>query len=349
MKILLLAGFLLVGCATGQAETRKTLTDEKPAALDNDRSTVADILARFDRAVGAESLSAMKTVERTGTLIRGESGGIPLKMVTVLPDQWYYNQIFAFGDQVTYRCDGRDAWVHDSRGETPLTPALCLDLQMLLGMPSAAELAKIYPEMSLANDGRNGDTKTAILRARSRDGIRTDLVFDRQSGLLLQAGNLFFEDHRREGGYMLPHRIWIGSDSDSNGLRMKMEIAQVRIGELTDHRPLERPECPLPNQTPPLYTPRKQIPVSRESLLPLAGVYRHPSDTKVQYIVSLQGDHLMLERTGWGRRMEIRPESDIDFFMRFQNQEFHFIKDRNGKVLRLEIGADRKVKAEKIR
>lgn len=348
MKILLLAGFLLVGGAGGHARAEEIRPYEK-SAVDESQPVVADILANYDRAVGAESLSTMKTIERSGTLIRGELGRIPLKMMTLLPDRWYYNQIFAFGDQVTYRCDGHNAWVHDTRGETPLAPAVRLDLQMLLGLHSAAGLVKIFPEMVSEKSAQNRDAKTAVIRARSQDGIRTELVFDRQSGLLLQAGDLFFEDYRREGGYMLPHRIWIGSDSDRSGLRMKMEIAQVRIDESADNRLLESSACPLPRQAPPLYTARKQVMISRESLLPLAGVYQNPSDTKVQYIVSLQGDHLMLERTGWGRRMEIRPESEIDFFLRFQNQEFHFIKDTNGKVLRLEIGADRKVKAEKIR
>ena len=57
----------------------------------------------------------------------------------------------------------------------------------------------------------------------------------------------------------------------------------------------------------------------------------------------------MIERTGWGMRLEIRPESETDYFMRFLHRDFHFVKDASGRVTGLETGKDRAQKAKKIK
>jgi len=80
--------------------------------------------------------------------------------------------------------------------------------------------------------------------------------------------------------------------------------------------------------------------VNAESLESLVGVYRHPTDTAITYTVSRQGDHLMIGATGSGYRMEIKPESETDFFIKFPDQEFHFLKDSDGKVTHLVFGPD---------
>jgi hypothetical protein len=57
----------------------------------------------------------------------------------------------------------------------------------------------------------------------------------------------------------------------------------------------------------------------------------------------------MIERTGWGIKVEILPETEMDYFMRFLNREFHFIKDEKGQVFRLELGGEQTLKAKKIK
>ena len=91
------------------------------------------------------------------------------------------------------------------------------------------------------------------------------------------------------------------------------------------------------------------MPVASKVLEALVGIYQSGEDPKVFYTVTMQGDHLMIERTGWGIRVEILPETEIDYFMRFLNREVHFIKDKKGQVLRLELGEERTVKAKKIK
>jgi hypothetical protein len=94
---------------------------------------------------------------------------------------------------------------------------------------------------------------------------------------------------------------------------------------------------------------RKEVPVGQESLEACVGVYQAEADPKVLYTVTTQGPHLMIERTGWGTRVEIRPESETDYFMRFLHRDFHFVKDAAGQVTGLEMGSDRGQKAKKIK
>ena len=56
----------------------------------------------------------------------------------------------------------------------------------------------------------------------------------------------------------------------------------------------------------------------------------------------------MYEIAGRSSRIEIKPESELDYFIRFLNQEYHFVKDSRGKVVQLELGYERKIKAKRI-
>ena len=47
-------------------------------------------------------------------------------------------------------------------------------------------------------------------------------------------------------------------------------------------------------------------------------------------------------------KTEIKPLSELDFFLRFRNMEFHFFKDQTGKVTQLEFGSNRNIKALKV-
>jgi hypothetical protein len=94
---------------------------------------------------------------------------------------------------------------------------------------------------------------------------------------------------------------------------------------------------------------RTEALVGQEALEACAGIYQSDEDPNVLYTVTTQGPHLMIERTGWGTRVEILPESETDYFMRFLHREFHFVKDGAGRVTGLETGPDRSQKARKIK
>jgi hypothetical protein len=56
----------------------------------------------------------------------------------------------------------------------------------------------------------------------------------------------------------------------------------------------------------------------------------------------------MFQTVGQGPKIEIKPESENDYFIRFLNLDFHFLKDEKGQIAFLQIGANNKQKAKKI-
>ncbi|MCX6836168.1 MAG: hypothetical protein NTW07_13775, partial [candidate division Zixibacteria bacterium] len=107
--------------------------------------------------------------------------------------------------------------------------------------------------------------------------------------------------------------------------------------------------CVLSGTDAPLYTHRTQGEVTIPQLEACVGVYQHPTDSGITYTVTRQNNHLMIKRTGWPLPQEIRPQSEIHYFMEFLNRDFYFIKDTTGLVTRLEIGNNGDLRAARIR
>jgi hypothetical protein len=310
---------------------------------------VREIIEKCIRASGGPELQKVKSEKRKGILVRGVSGAVPFETTALDSGKWLYHQVFAYGDQVTYGCDGDQSWVQDAQDAVSLPPQEKLELSLLLDLQMPGKLGQIFPDMRLQGEERIGEKNAAVIAATAADGSCFELAFDQASGLLIRAGDLFFEDYRDIGKVKRPYTVWLGAESDPDALRLKMQFAETRQNVDVDESVFVKPGCALRPGAPVLYTLRTEVPVSRESRQACAGVYQALDDPNVQYTVTRQGDHLLIERTGWGTSLEILPESENDYFMRFLNREFHFIKDAAGQVLALELGADRGKKAKKIK
>ncbi len=317
-------------------------------ATEKQSLNVPSVLDSYVKASGGDAFSDVRSIKRKGTLIRGTNGKVPFENISKSPGKWYYNQIFAYGDQVSYGYNGMKAWVCDTKMTDTLSEAERLDLQILFDIQAPIKLGEIYPEMTIKGSSPSSEGDVVTILATSKEGIEKELVFDVKTGLLVRAGDIYFEDYRPEGKLNLPHRIFIGDANDENQLRLKMEISEVEFEPQVDDSVFEKSDRPLPMEKSQLYTLRKQVVVSDEAMVVCLGVYQHPTDPKVQFTVTKQQNHLMIERTGWRNRLEIKPESELDYFVRFINLEFHFVKNSDGKVYQLEIGFDRTIKAKKI-
>ena len=310
---------------------------------------VREIMEKFIQASGGSELQKIRMEKKKGTLVRGGSGAVPFETVATDSGKWRYNQVFAYGDQVTYGCDGIHSWVQDAQGVLSLPPTEKLELTMLLDPQMPRRLEQIFPAMSFQGTEKVGEKEVVVIAATTTDGLRLELAFDRASGLLLRAGDLFFEEYREIGKVKRPYTVWLGAESGPDALRLKMQVAEIQQNVDVDESDFAEPACALIAGPPVLYTLRAEVPVSREARQACIGLYQAVDDSDVFYTVTTQGDHLMLERTGWGISLEILPESETDYFMRFLNREFHFIKEAAGQVVALELGADRSKKAKKIK
>lgn len=323
--------------------------DQEPPGLQRPSVTAGDIVKRFAQASGGSELAKIKTEKRTGTLVRGVSGQVPFETTAEASGKWYYRQVFAYGDRVSYGFDGGQAWIQDAEGVSVLPPEEKLELALLLDIQAPLHLERLFPSMTVKGSEKIGQKEAIVLAAVSGEGAGFELAFDGATGLLLRAGDLFFEDYRDVGKGKRPFVIFLGKDDVQNSLRLKMQVSDVKQDIEVDESIFTKPACALRPVPPLLYKLRKEVPVGRESLETLVGVYQSNADQNVLYTVTTQGPHLMIERTGWGTSVEIRPESETDYFMRFLNREFHFIKDATSRVTGLEIGPDRALKAKKVK
>jgi len=318
-------------------------------AADTDTVSVAGMIERYIQACGGPALAEVKAEKRKGTLVRGQSGQVPFEILSKARGKWLYNQLFSYGDQVSYGCDGSEAWSQDTKSVDSLTGAQRLDLEMLLDVQAPLRIREFFPEMSLKGIQKRSDREVVLLQARSRDGRDAELAFDKESGLLLRAGDLAFEDYRPVGKVSRPHRVFIGDDPAGLSLRLKMEFTEIVQNIPVEDAAFSRPSCVLPMKVSPLFKPRRYIKVSDEALEACVGVYQHPTNSGVTYAATRQENHLLMERTGWGQALEIRPESELDYSIRFLNFEFHFVRDSAGLVTALELGPERSVRAERIK
>jgi hypothetical protein len=289
------------------------------------------------------------TEKRTGTLIRGVSGPVPFETIAAASGKWYYHQVFAYGDRASYGFDGDQAWIQDTEGVSVLPPEEKFELVLLFDIQAPLKLERLFPGMTVKGSEKIGQREAVVLSAVSREGFGSELAFDSATGLLLRAGDLFFEDYRNVGKVKRPFLVLFGKDSGRDPLRLKMQVSEIRQDIDVDESVFMRPACSLRPVPPLFYKLRKEVPVGQESLEACVGVYQADADPKVLYTITTQGPHLMIERTGWGMRVEIRPESETDYFMRFLHRDFHFVKDAAGRVMGLEMGTDRAQKAKKIK
>ena len=343
-------GFILAG-AVGLAAfgSRSVAGDGDGPGADPETLSVAGVIERYVEACGGPALAEVRSEKRKGSLVRGRSGQVPFEMTSRAQGKWLYNQVFAYGDQVSYGCDGTAAWIQDTRGVSPLTGAMRLDLEMLLDVQAPLRLHELFPEMRLRGVEKRGDRDVILIQAKSRDGEESELAFEAATGLLTKAGDLAFEDYRPVGKVKRPYRVYVGDDPGGLALRLRMDFTEIVPNAPVDDSAFNRPACVLPIKASPLYKPRRYITVSDEALEACVGVYQHPANTGLKYTVTRQRNHLMMERTGWGLAFEIKPESEWDYSIRFLNVEFLFVRDPAGRVTALELGPERAVRAERMK
>ena len=307
------------------------------------------IIENYLSSCGGSALAEIKTEIRKGTMLRGASGKIPVEIIAKSPGKWRFDLTFAWGDRVCYGFDGTTAWVQDSKSVSPMNPRQRLDLQLILDIQAPLNIQKYYPVMALKGSEKVSGREAVTVMAATQDGINTELAFDNETGLLVRAGQIFFEDYRDVGSVKRPFRILLGREEGGKHLQMKIQFTKIQHNHEVDDFQFQQPACGLPSIEAPLYKQRNQVEVSIEALDACVGEYQIPELPDVTYTVTRQQNHLMLERTGWGQKFEIKPESEDDYFIQFLNWEFHFIKDASGKVTHLEIKANQRLKAKKIR
>lgn len=185
------------------------------------QDSVEFVLAHYAQASGGDALAEIRTETRRGTLVRGSGGPVPCEIVSSSARRWRWGQSLAWGDQFAYGFDGTNGWVHDARGVGPMSPRQALDFQLLFDITSPLRMHEMYPEITVKGAEQVGDKEATVLLARSIEGLTTELAFDRETGLLLRAGEVFLEDYRDVGGVTRPFRLRLGN-------MLRVQLTEIR-------------------------------------------------------------------------------------------------------------------------
>jgi hypothetical protein len=309
--------------------------------------SVDEIIARYAQASGGPALRKMAAEKRSGTILRGQAGRMPVETTAAAPGRWCYHQTFSFGDQVVFGCDGAGAWIQDTKEIGPMDPRQQRDFELLLDPQASLRIREIYPLLEAIGTEVVGDRPACTVRATTDAGDRTELAFDRETGLLLRCDQMLFEDYRETDGVTRPFRVLLGETDPEHHLQMKLEFTTTVHNVDVDQDVFHRPATVLPITEAPLYKDHQEVPVSLEAMDACVGVYQHPDKSDVTYSITRWQDHLMIQRTGWPVPHEIKPASETEYFIRFPGTDFRFIKDDNGRIAYLDI-ANGAVKATRI-
>ena len=174
--------------------------------------------ALFDRhfaAIGGRDAAAeLKSVTISGTI---EEAGRPTEFTLLIRTPGLLR--FTTRDPQGQTVDvGRDAdarmWRQDSRGIGNVAPDQAGQLMhLVLGLNPGGQLSLAERlEDAVCEPDRQADRPLMAIGRQGRTGMFPRLLFDPNSGLLVQIGDTALDDYRLEGRVQLPHRLRRGTN-----------------------------------------------------------------------------------------------------------------------------------------
>jgi len=323
-------------------------TGFETVSQENDSITVEEVLNRYVEACGGAALEKIQSETRTGTLLRYISGQVPLSIISEAPGKWYYNQLFAWGDQISYGFDGKTAWIQTTGSIGDMDSEQLLDMQLLFDVRAQLKLKEFYPEMFLKGTKLVGEKEFVVIAAKSIQGVDTELAFDKETGFLVRAGDIFFEDYRDVGLVKRPFRILLGLNQGEEHRQMKMQFTEILHNQVIDDSIFEVPSCVLPVADAPLFKKRKQFEPSIEALDRCVGIYQHSEREDIKFRIFREENHLFMEFTGRGLKIEIIPESEVDYYTKFLGWDFHFVIGESEEVKEMIVSANVTIRAIRV-
>lgn len=308
--------------------------------------TVENILDQYSLACGGAHINDIKTVSGKGTLVRYKSGHVPFTYFFKEPGKINYHQIFAWGDQVCYGFNGNNAWRQTTEKVEIMEDSELIDFQLIFDVQLPIKFKALYPFMILKESEGNEKNEIVTIIAKSENGKSIELDFNTETGFLVRAGNIFFEDYREVGLIKRPYRILLGRDQGEEHRQMVIQFTEIMLNTEINESLFEIPTCALQKTEAPLYKKRKAFSPVPEILDKCVGLYEDTN--KNQYRIFREEKYLFFDFVGRSLTMEIIPESETDYYTKFLGWDFHFIKDNSDKITQLIISSNFEIRATRI-
>lgn len=165
------------------------------------------ILERYFAAIGGqEAFSRYNTQVRKGVL-KEDTQSVPIETLAKAPGKWLLTLEAGGTSPDKEGCNGLAGWSESGDVVKNMDPREQPELETFLDFQLPLKIASLRAAMTVRLKDRLGEHEVYVVEAaRSQGGPRT-LAFDAQTGLLLLADSVLFEDYREVDGVRIPFRV----------------------------------------------------------------------------------------------------------------------------------------------
>ena len=322
--------------------------DNKKITSESEQTKIDSLISKYTKACGGEALKEVLSEQGKGTLVRYQTGFMPFTFSASNGNKFSYHQIFSWGDQLIFSSDGSQGWVQSKESVESMDSDQLRDMQMIFDSQFPLKLKERFTSFSIRETQQLKDKEVVIVDAVDISGNKIDLAFDTQSGFLLKAGKVYFEDYRTVGNIKRPFRILLGSDEGEIHRQMKMQFTEIVQNNEVDNSQFSSPNCILPLVDAPLYKTRKLYTASNHAMEKCVGLYEDTNRKEFQFRIFKEGDHLFIDLIGRGFKIEIIPDGEYDYYTKFLGWDFHFDENESGEINNLTIKASFTINAVRV-
>ncbi len=178
-----------------------------PATVQESLPSADQILERYLTAIGSrEAFSRHKTQVRKGVL-KEDAQNVPVETVAKAPGKWLLKLETSGTSPDREGCNGLEGWSESGDVVKDMDPRERPELETFLDFQLPERIAGMRGFMTVKLKDRLGEQQVYVVEATPSKGGPRTLAFDAQTGLLLLADSVRFEDYREVDGVRLPFRV----------------------------------------------------------------------------------------------------------------------------------------------
>lgn len=178
-----------------------------PAKVQENLPGADQILERYLAAIGGrEAFSRQKTQRRKGVL-KEDAQNVPLETVAKAPGKWLLKLETGGTSPDREGCNEVAGWSESGDVVKDMDPRERPELETFLDFQLPLKIAGMRDLMTVKLKDRLGEQQVYVVEATPSKGGPRTLAFDAQTGLLVLADSVLFEDYREVDGVRLPFRV----------------------------------------------------------------------------------------------------------------------------------------------
>jgi predicted O-methyltransferase YrrM len=217
------------------AQPAKPAAPAAQPASQQDLPTADQILDKYIAAIcGSEAFSRVKTQVRKGVL-KEDAEAVPIETFAKSPGKWMLTLQTGGSSPDKEGFNDTVAWSESADVVKNMDPREQPELETFLDFQLPLKLAAMRAAMTVKLKDKLGRQEVYVVEAAPPAGPRRTLAFDAETGLLVLADSVFFEDYRDAGGLKVPFTVKL------HGGQLAVNFTEIRHDTPVEDQRFERP------------------------------------------------------------------------------------------------------------